>query len=537
MDKGRSITTLVAMLAMVAVAASALVLGARPNLGLDLQGGISAVYTPELLPGEEEPEDFEEVLDETIEVIRTRIDSLGVAEPEIARQGTDILVQLPGVRDAERVQEIIGTTAQLEFRPVFSVRDPGQEQFEDTPDCDLPIDERPVLGDDESGILCGDPEQEAVPGPDGEPQPRTFQVGPVELTGASIADARPTLGDGQGFSVALDLDGQGAAAFGEITAGLACLRDQLGVGGPIEGDDPRRDQIPEPPQEVLPDRVDLAQLGIVLDGQIVTSLNMGQDVACGRGLDQGSASLTVGQQADDRGEQAATDLSLILRAGALPITLEPSTFETVSATLGTESLRSGVLAGAIGLALVAVWMLIFYKTLGIVAILELLVFGTLLAGVVAALGETVGYALTLAGVAGIIVSIGITADSSILYRERIREEVNFGRTPRQAVHAAFGPTFRANLSGNTVTLAAAVILYFLAVGPVRGFALMLGVATTLDLLVFSLFTRPLVALLANTRLVNRDVLRALPASQARERPKMTVERKARPSQREQGGVV
>lgn len=534
MKKSQAITSLIGMLVLIGVSAAALSLGARPNLGLDLQGGISAVYTPELLPGEEEPEDFEEVLDETIEVIRARVDSLGVAEPDIARSGTDIVVQLPGVADAERVQEIIGTTAQLEFRPVWAAREPSQEPFDDTPDCDLPIDERPVLRDDESGILCGEPEQEGVQGPDGV-EVRTFQTGPVQLTGASIGDARPVI-EGQGFSVSLDLEGEGAAAFQSVSSDLACLRDALAASpGAIDADDPRLADLSDDFVDMIPGQAELAQLAIVLDGQVFTSLNMGQDVLCGRGL-QGSASLTVNTATEDRGEQQATDLSLILRAGALPITLEASTFETVSATLGVESLRAGILAGLIGLGLVAAWMIGFYRWLGVVAITELLVFGALLAGIIAALGELAGYALTLAGVAGIIVSIGITADSSILYRERIREEINFGRTPRMAVHAAFAPTFRANLSGNTVTLMAALVLYFLSVGPVRGFALMLGIATALDLMIFATFTRPVVELLAKTKLVSRESMRALPKSQAQVRPEVTRKRKERPA-RPEGGTV
>jgi preprotein translocase subunit SecD len=508
--KRRSLTMLVAMLLLVGVSVTALALGARPNLGLDLQGGISAVYTPELLEGEEEPEDFEEVLDETIEVLRNRIDSLGVVEPDIARQGTDILVQLPGVTDAERVQEIIGTPAQLEFRPVDRTIEPGDPDYDEGPDCTLPVDEREVLPRGEAGILCGDPENEAVPDPEtGDPIPRKFSVGETVVTGDSIADARPQIGDAGGFSVGLDLDSTGAGAFGEVTSDLACQRDQGEV----------------------------ALLSIVLDGNVQSALSMGQDVFCGTGLNQGSAQLTVGQQGEDRGEAEATDLALVLRAGALPITLQEATFETVSATLGEDSLRSGILAGLIGLGLVAAWMITFYRTLGVVAVLELLVFGALLAGTIAALGELAGQALTLAGIAGIIVSIGITADSSILYRERIREEVNFGKTPRTAVHTAFGPTFRTNLSGNTVTLAAALILYFLAVGPVRGFALMLGIATILDLLIFGTFTRAVVSLLSTTKLISRESLRAVPRSEVRERPAVTRESKPMPSQASKGGEV
>ncbi len=165
------------------------------------------------------------------------------------------------------------------------------------------------------------------------------------------------------------------------------------------------------------------------------------------------------------------------------------------------------MAGLIGLALVGVWLIGFYRILGVVAMLELVVFGVLVLGLISLLGE-LGFALTLAGVAGLIVSIGIAADSSIIFRERIRDEVNLGKTVRTAVQKAFTSAFRTNLAGNTVTLTAAVILYFLAVGPVRGFALMLGIATVLDLFILYFFTRPIVFLLANTRLVDRKTVRA-----------------------------
>jgi preprotein translocase subunit SecD len=481
MDKRRSITILVVMLLIVGGALSALAAGARPNLGLDLQGGISAIYSPELPEGAEEPDDFEEIIDETIEVIRARIDSLGVAEPDIARQGTDILVQLPGVTDADRVREIIGTTAQLEFRPVTNVLAPGDPGYDEGPDCAAPVDERPIVPDDETGIICGSVDEVLAEGDAELPPPLKYEVGPTALTGDRIDDARPTLDQG-GYSVALDLDRQGGEAFAAITADLACERDRGEPG----------------------------LFAIVLDNTVESAPNMAPGVACGVGITGGTAQITTGATAEGDGEEEAQDLALILRAGALPLTLEqPSTFEIVSPTLGADSLRSGILAGAIGLFLVGIWLVFFYRALGVVALASLAIFGVLVGGIIAGLGELAGFALTLAGIAGIIVSVGITADSSILYFERIRDEVNLGKTPRTAVRKAFSSAFRTNLAGNTVTLAAAIILYLLAIGPVRGFALMLGVSTLLDLLILGLFTRPTVELLARTKLITRSSLRAV----------------------------
>jgi protein-export membrane protein SecD len=241
---------------------------------------------------------------------------------------------------------------------------------------------------------------------------------------------------------------------------------------------------------------------------------MNPDVRCGVGLTDGAV-ITSG--AFDREAQriAATDLALVLRTGSLPISLEPSTFEEVSATLGAASLRAGLLAGAIGLVLVGAWLLFFYGWLGAIALAALSVFGVLVVGLIAVLG-TVGFALTLAGVAGIIVSIGITADSSILFIERIRDELALGKTVRSASVKAYASAFRTNLAGNTVTFTAAVILYALAVGPVRGFALMLGVATVLDIVILAGFTRPVVLLLVSSGFLDRKRLGVPAASRPTE---------------------
>jgi preprotein translocase subunit SecD len=470
-NKRNLVVSLVASLLVVGAIAGYLASGARPQLGLDLRGGISAIYSPVLAEGEERPEDFEEVLDETIEIIRARVDSLGVAEPEISRQGEDVLVQLPGLQDPERAQEVIGTTAQLTFRPVEELLPPGSDEG---PDC---TGEVPELAEDESGILCGSTEETAA----GEPTTEApkYRVGPAALTGDRIEDAIPVLQGANAWSVSLDLDGQGAEQFAQITGELACQRDQGQPG----------------------------LLAIVLDDVVESAPAMNPEVACGRGITGGQASISVGGTLEES-ESEARDLALVLRTGALPITLEPSTFDTVSPTLGAESLKNGLLAGVIGLALVAIYLLVFYRVLGLVAIGQLLLFGALMMGIITLLGDLIGFSLTLAGVAGIIVSIGITADSSIIFFERLRDEVALGKTVRTAANKAFESAFRTNLTGNTSTLAAAAILYMLAVGPVRGFAFTLGLATILDIFILYFFTRPAVGLLAGGGRVSRRSVRA-----------------------------
>jgi preprotein translocase subunit SecD len=481
-DKRPLVITLSLMLLVVLAAGIYLGMGARPNLGLDLQGGVSATYVPQLPEGAEQPDDFEDIIDETIEVIRTRVDSLGVAEPDISRSGTDVLVQLPGASDADRLRELIGTTAQLTFRPVLDVIPPGAPGYDEGPDCLAPVDEREELGDDETGLLCGATDESGIPDPEtGEVLPTKYEVGPTEVTGDRIDDAFPSIGSGtQNFTVGVEFDRVGAEQFAAITAELACARDRGEPG----------------------------LLGIVLDNIVESAPTMNPDVRCGVGLAEGSATITTGAGlSPQEQEQEARDLALVLRTGALPITLEEADFRTVSATLGAESLQSGLLAGAIGLLLVGLWLVFFYRWLGLVALGALTIYGVLILAIISLLGN-VGFALTLAGIAGLIVSIGINGDSSIIFFERIRDEVNLGKTVRTAAKRAFKSAFRTNLAGNTVTLAAAVILYFLAVGPVRGFALMLGLATVLDIIILTTFTRPVVGLLSTSKLMSRRSVRA-----------------------------
>jgi protein-export membrane protein SecD len=461
MRKGKG--TLVAVLAAVgALWGTILGLGLQPQLGLDLQGGVSAILSP--APGQG-PID-QEVLDQTVANIRQRVDALGVAEPDITRQGDTIQVQLPGIADQARARSVIGRTAQLQFRPVLESLPPAGQAPDTQHACDETGGGVPPAG--QEVVLCLQPNP--APGQVETDVPRSewtrLRLGPAEVVGSDIAGARamPQPGGVGNWIVQLDLTDQGAGKFKRITGRLACEA----IGSPTR------------------------ELGIVLDEVVVSAPPMAADVVCNQGIDQ-RATITVGG-----GQTEAKNLAAILRAGALPIQLEFSTFQSVSPTLGRSALQAGLLAGAIGLALVAVYMILLYRGIGLAAVTELGVFGLIVYGAVIVLGHVAGFTLTLAGIAGIIVAIGIAADSSIIYRERYRDEVRAGRTVRTAADTAFNRAFRTNLTGNTVSFLAAAVLYVLAVGPVRGFAFTLGLATLVDTLVFSTYTRSAFGLIARS---------------------------------------
>jgi preprotein translocase subunit SecD len=292
-----------------------------------------------------------------------------------------------------------------------------------------------------------------------------YRLGTVALDGGGVQDARAGVDPVTGLQwrVNLDLDRQGAQAFAAVTGELAC--EPIGA--------------------------ETRLLAITLDGIVESAPTMADNVLCNQGITGGEAVITTAGGQDD-----AQALALVVRSGALPIQLEIATSQAVSPTLGRASLDAGLLAGIIGLILVAVYMVALYRGIGIAAVLELAMFGVLVFGAIVALGNTVGFTLTLAGIAGIIVSIGIAADSSIIYRERYRDEIRAGRTVRTAAEHAFRKAWRTNLTGNTVAFLAALVLYFLAVGPVRGFAFTLGLSTLIDTILFGTFTRSLFTLIA-----------------------------------------
>jgi preprotein translocase subunit SecD len=462
-DKKKLLAVLVIFL--VAVGAMWGVIVARgwgPQLGLDLRGGVSVTLTP--APGQGEIDT--EILDQTVAVIRNRVDALGVAEPDIARQGETVQVQLPGVTDTDQAVDVIGQTAQLQFRRVLEIIPPGTPEYEERGEpCDQ-LREGPPPPDEEVA-LCERATDEA-----GEPLPSDqwtkYRLGQVALDGSVVTDATASTNEfGLGWQVNLSLDREGAEAFAQITGELAC----------------------EP--QGAPTR----QLAVVLDAEVQSAPTMNPDIVCGQGIPGGNAVITTG------GEEEARELSLVLRTGALPIELEFANIQTVSPTLGSASLTAGLQAGFLGLLLVALYLIVLYRGIGIAAVAELAMFGLVVYGLIIVLGDTYGFTLTLAGIAGIIVSIGIAADSSIIYRERYRDEIKAGRTVRTAADHAFRKAWRTNLTGNTVSFLAAIVLYVLAVGPVRGFAFTLGLSTLIDTVLFGTFTRSMFGLIArNPRL-------------------------------------
>ena len=439
----------VALVGLVAagIVATVLATGLKPRLGLDLKGGVSVILTAP-------PGTNSDILDRTIGVLRNRVDSAGVAEPEISKEGTNnILIQLPGTKDPERLLRLIGQTAQLQFRPVKEIIVEGDPTYAATqvtePDADDPKAEVVLLDQDKKTKL---------------------RLGPVEVTGDAIrrAEATPPDPNGMGgvdWKVNLGFRSDGQEKWKALTGRLACEA----AGAPTR------------------------QIAIVLDHVVQQHPEVNQDVPCNEGIGE-DTTISGGY-----GREQAQDVALVLKAGALPVKLEQSEVRTVSATLGQESLRAGLLAGALGLALVMLYVLIYYRALGLQTWVGLLCFSVVIYGLVVLLGAAIGWSLTLAGIAGLIVSIGIATDSYIVFFERVKEEVHGGRTLRSSMDRGFKNAWRTLRTANTVTILAAVVLYLLAVGPVRGFALALGMATMLDLLIFVSLTWPLAALLARNR--------------------------------------
>jgi preprotein translocase subunit SecD len=445
-------------------------LGLEPRLGLDLQGGISVVLTAD------ETADSGSI-DKAVDIIRNRVDALGVAEPDISRQGNNVLVQLPGVEERQAALDIIGRTAQLRFRTVLEVLPPGSEPFTAAtpPDC-TDLSSFPEQDDPTKDVVHCTRTFDTATGAELPPsQWEKLRLGPAALSGVDVAGAKAeppsTTGGALTWSVSLSLTGDGANKFTEVTGKLACNPDG----------DPKR------------------QLAIVLDQIVESHPQMGTEVQCNQGISGGTATISGNFTQDE-----ATELALVLRYGALPVSFEPSTFTTVSPTLGKESLNGGLIAALIGLGIVFVYVALFYRFLGLLIWLGILLHAGFTFGVVIILGETAGFALTLAGIAGLIVSLGIAADSFIVYFERLKDEVQSGKSVRASVDRAWDSAWRTIVAADLVTALAAFVLYFLAVGSVRGFALMLGLSTALDLFISYLYMHPAVWLLAQTKTFNES---------------------------------
>jgi preprotein translocase subunit SecD len=355
-----------------------------------------------------------------------------------------------------RLIDIIGQTARLEERQVLSIVPPTDPSYATTP------------------LTCSTPADDATPAcqPDVldkknvtylDEQGNKVNLGPVVITGANIKKATAVLSSGQNqivtqWVIDFDLDGNGAKVFGDITAKLATLQ----TGDPTK------------------------EIAIAIDRRIISRPEV-----------QGQIT-TSGQITGNFTEDSSKTLATQLNAGALPVELTRQSVTTVSPTLGQESLRQGIVAGVAGLILLLLYLLFYYRLLGIVAWFGMSIWAILAIGLIAVAGSGFGYALSLAGIAGLVISLGVTADSYIVFFERLKDEVRNGKSPRSAVQPAFKRAYRTIVAADLVTGIAAVVLYVTAVSSVRGFALTLGVATLLDLFVVWFFKRPTVFLISRS---------------------------------------
>jgi preprotein translocase subunit SecD len=459
-----------------------------PKLALDLEGGTQVILEAQLEDGQEVSQ---EQLTQAVSIIRQRVDASGVSEAEVNTQGgRNIVVSIPGEVDDETMERI-RNSAQLEFRPVLATSAPsnefvgedGQQTPYPSPDPALPAEPSvapsnasdlawvtPALQAEFQAYDCANPPTDSDSSAD---QPIVtcesdgsvkYVLGPVELSGASISNATSGLEQTQSggttgrWVVNITLDGEGTDIFADISQRL------YGATSPLN------------------------QFAFVLDGQVISAPSMNGLITDGRPSISGSFT-----------EETAKSLADQLKYGALPISFEVSSSEQISATLGSAQLQIGLIAGLIGLLLVVIYTLFQYRLLGFVTIASLVVAGVLTYLAIALLSWRQGYRLSLAGVAGIIVAIGFTADSFIVYFERIRDELRDGRGLEAAVEAAWKRAKRTIYASKGVNLLAAVVLYVLAVGNVRGFAFTLGLTTVIDVLVVILFTHPMMQLLAQTR--------------------------------------
>ena len=494
------------------------------RLGLDLRGGTSVILQPRISAGQE-GKVTNESIDQAVSIIRQRVNSLGVAESEVVAQGSgtnrQILISVPG-ESGERVVELVGQTAELRFRQVLAtggaVEAPAPAPaasttatpaatpsgsssklsksapyFADpapivtpkattpapapapasTPESDAQSQAvaaaGEILSQQFAALDCTKEESTRGGGGDSPDLPLVtcdrdgsarYVLGPAEVLGTQVKNASAAIdqeGSG-GWFVSLDFNKEGSGKFSAVTQRVTSLAA---------------------PQN---------QVAIVLDGLVVSAPRIISAIT------GGSAQIT-----GDFTQQEASDLANVLKYGSLPLAFDRGEVQQVSPTLGTDQLRAGLLAGGLGLILVVIYSLIYYRALGLVTVGSLGLAALMLYMTVVVLGENIGFTLTLAGIAGAIVAIGITADSFIIYFERLRDEIREGRSLRSAVEMGWQRARRTIIISDIVSLIAALLLYIFAIGNVRGFAFALGLTTLIDLIIVFLFTKPIITVLANLK--------------------------------------
>lgn len=470
-----------------------------PQLGLDLRGGTTVTLTARTPDGQAPAQ---EDLELARQIIEQRVNGLGVAEAEVVTEGdSNIVISVPG-DDGEQAREL-GATAQLRFRPVLQGPEPVTP-VED-PAAEDPAAEAPAA----EGTDATEPTDAAEPSDAAEP---------TDAAGDGDAIADPAIPDPDAPAVTQE---QAAAEYATLTCEAenttgetarpidhvaACSEDGTAkyLLGPTIIEGTQIDDASAGTQTATGEWVVL--LDFKTEGRNAwaeyTAANVGSNVAFtldGRVISAPTIQGAINGETTITGsfdQESATDLANQLKYGALPLTFSQATAQSISTELGEEQLQAGLIAGAIGIALVFLYSLLYYRLLGLVMIASLILSGVVVYGCLVLLGRQIGFTLSLAGIAGFIVSLGITADSFVVYFERLKDEIREGRTLRSAVPRAWVRARRTILSADAVSFLAAAILYFLAIGDVKGFAFTLGMSTVLDLVVVFLFTHPLMAVLS-----------------------------------------
>jgi preprotein translocase subunit SecD len=509
-----------------------------PKLGLDLEGGTQV--TLQAKTTDNQPPSSAS-LDQARQIIERRVNGLGVAEAEVVTQSPDrIVISVPGANgDAAKS---VGQTAQLRLRPVIfsaaaaatpssgsaspstsgsapastapsapaSASASAQPSGSSSPQGFAPA---PTAGSSAAAPPASAPPASApAPAPTADAQvPTTPPAGvdPKQYAQAVAAFEKLTCSANSGASASLDKPGDVIASCDQNGGSKYLLNKAIIEGTEIAGANAVAPTSTSPQWTVSLDFKSSGQatwarytaqhnvtvtpndpannVAFVLDGKTISAPAI-------QGTINGQTQITGSFTQDD-----AEDLANVLKFGALPLTFEQQEALTVSPTLGSEQLKAGLLAGGIGVALVFIYSLLYYRALGLVMIASLILSGILVYAVLVILGRQIGFTLTLAGIAGFIVAIGITADSFVVFFERLKDEIRDGRSPRSAVPRAWVRARRTILSADAVSFLAAAILYYLAAGTVKGFAFTLGMSTVLDLVIVFLFTHPLVTLFARNK--------------------------------------
>ncbi|WP_304598146.1 protein translocase subunit SecD, partial [Adlercreutzia caecimuris] len=409
------------------------------NQGLDIQGGLSVVLTAKSTDGEPvTPEDMEK----SRAIIESRVNALGASEATVQEQGTDqILVQIPGLSDTEEALATIGRTGSLEFARLDSFTD---EEVKEAIESGQYAGESSVTDEFGNVFPSGKTEHLEV-----EPGTYTPIVTGADITNVTIGKASEASTD---YAVNITLNSQGAKAFADASRELVA---------------------------------DHGQIVIILDGEVQSAPAVQSEIP------NGEVSITGNYTLDE-----AKNLQTILESGSLPVSFEYAQSQVVGPTLGQDALVSGVIVALIGLAVVMLYLLLFYKGLGLITAAAMAVFAVLYLGILAALSAFHLFSLSLAGIAGIVLTIGMAADSSILTVERFREEIRMGRSVKAASITGVKHAIFTSIDADLVTMVSALCLFFLAASSVKGFGMTLALGIICDIVMMVIFKAPLIRLLA-----------------------------------------